>query len=212
MASERLNFPPVPSVARTTQPANEDAALFILQSVLKTGAHLPSVKWHSLVKLLWDPPQTQVPSTVSTGSGRPLGAPGTSDRLLMRSSTIMGSLTTSRTPILPPSRPWPGASAVRRRLQLLILRTGSVVMPTLVACRRALLKTTIRRARLACSQKGQASTHHMCVARLPCVSKSSRMRARSGPESEVHQLALPSCGCGAGWSSFSPPLRITGLC
>ena len=37
MASERLNLPPVPSVARITQPANEDTALFILQSVLKTG-------------------------------------------------------------------------------------------------------------------------------------------------------------------------------
>ena len=56
MASERLNLPPVPSVTRITQPANEDTALFILQSVLKTGAHLPSVKWHSLVELLWDPP------------------------------------------------------------------------------------------------------------------------------------------------------------
>jgi hypothetical protein len=29
MASERLNLPPVQSVARITQPANEDTALFI---------------------------------------------------------------------------------------------------------------------------------------------------------------------------------------
>ena len=62
----------------------------------------------------------------------------------------MGSLTPSRTPTLPPSRPWPGASAARRRSHF--LRTASVVMPTLAACRRALLKMTIRRARLACSQ------------------------------------------------------------
>ena len=61
MASERLNLPPVPSVARITQSANEDTALFILQPVLKTGAHLPSVKWHSLVKLLWDPPPNSGP-------------------------------------------------------------------------------------------------------------------------------------------------------
>jgi len=56
MASERLNLPPVLSVARITQPANKDTALFILQSILKTGAHLPAVKWHTLVKLLWDSP------------------------------------------------------------------------------------------------------------------------------------------------------------
>ncbi len=61
MASERLNLPPVPSVAHITQPANEDTALFILQSVLKTGAHLPAVKWHSLVKLLWDSPPNPGP-------------------------------------------------------------------------------------------------------------------------------------------------------
>jgi hypothetical protein len=56
MASERLSLPPVPSAARIIQPANEDTALFILQSVLKTGAHLPSGKWSNLVKLLWDSP------------------------------------------------------------------------------------------------------------------------------------------------------------
>ncbi len=56
MASERLNLPPVPSVARITQPANEDTALFILQSILKTGAHLPAGKWMNLVKLLRDSP------------------------------------------------------------------------------------------------------------------------------------------------------------
>ena len=54
MASERLNLPPVPSVARIIQPANEDTALFILQSVLKTGTHLHAGKWTNLVKLLWD--------------------------------------------------------------------------------------------------------------------------------------------------------------
>jgi hypothetical protein len=51
----------VPSVARITLPANEDTALFILQSVLKTGAHLPAVKWHSLVKLLWNSPPNPGP-------------------------------------------------------------------------------------------------------------------------------------------------------
>ena len=53
MASERLNLLPVPSVARIIQPANEDTALFFLQSVLKTGAHLPAGKWSTLAKLLW---------------------------------------------------------------------------------------------------------------------------------------------------------------
>ena len=81
MASERLNLPPVPSVARITQPANEDTALFILQSVLKTGAHLPAGKYMNLIKLLWDSPQTQVLSTVSSGSVRQLGVPGTSSCL-----------------------------------------------------------------------------------------------------------------------------------
>ena len=33
MASERLNLPPVLSVACITHPTNEDTALFILQSV-----------------------------------------------------------------------------------------------------------------------------------------------------------------------------------
>ena len=61
MASERLNLPPVPSVARIIQPANEDTALFILQSVLKTGAHLPAGKWMNLVKLLWDSPPNPGP-------------------------------------------------------------------------------------------------------------------------------------------------------
>jgi hypothetical protein len=61
MSSERLNLPPVPSVARITQPANEDTALFILRSVLKTGAHLPAGKWTSLVKLLWDSPPNPGP-------------------------------------------------------------------------------------------------------------------------------------------------------
>ena len=61
MASERLNLPPVPSVARITQPANEDTALFILQSVLRTGAHLPAGKWTSLVKLLWESPPNPGP-------------------------------------------------------------------------------------------------------------------------------------------------------
>ena len=61
MASERLNLPPVPSVARITLPANEDTALFILQSVLKTGAHLPAGKWSTLAKLLWDSPPNPGP-------------------------------------------------------------------------------------------------------------------------------------------------------
>jgi hypothetical protein len=60
-ASERLNLLPVPSVARIIQPANEDTALFFLQSVLKTGAHLPAVKWTTLVKLLWDSPPNPGP-------------------------------------------------------------------------------------------------------------------------------------------------------
>jgi hypothetical protein len=51
----------VPSVARITQPANEDTALFILQSGLKTGAHLPAGKWSTLVKLLWDSPPNPGP-------------------------------------------------------------------------------------------------------------------------------------------------------
>ena len=51
MASERLNHPPMPSVARIIQPANEDTALFILQSILKTGAHLPAGKWTTLASL-----------------------------------------------------------------------------------------------------------------------------------------------------------------
>ena len=54
MASERFNLTPVPSVARIIQLANKDTALFFLQSVLKTGAHLPAGKWTNLVKLLWD--------------------------------------------------------------------------------------------------------------------------------------------------------------
>jgi hypothetical protein len=102
---------------------------------------------------------------VSTGSGRPLGIPGTTDCLLKRSFAIMGSSTPSRTPTLSPSRPWPGASAGRRRWQL--SRTGSLVMPTLIAWRHALLKTTIKRTRLACSQKGQASMHCMCMKAPP---------------------------------------------
>ena len=61
MASERLNLPPVPSVARIIQPANEDTAPFILQSVLKTGAHLPAGKWSSLAQLLWDSPPNPGP-------------------------------------------------------------------------------------------------------------------------------------------------------
>jgi len=61
MASERLNLPPVPSVARITQPINEDIALFILQSILKTGVHLPAGKWTTLVKLLWDSPPNPGP-------------------------------------------------------------------------------------------------------------------------------------------------------
>ncbi len=61
MASERLNLPPVPSAAQIIQPINEDTALFILQSVLKTGAHLPAGKWVTLVKLLWDAPPNPGP-------------------------------------------------------------------------------------------------------------------------------------------------------
>ncbi len=129
MAAKRLNLPPVPSAARIIQPANKDTALFILQSVLKTGARLPAGKWTTLIKLLWDSPQTQVPSTVSTGSGPSLGIPGTSRRLSKRSSAIMGSSTPSRTPTLPPSRPWPRASAARRRWRH--SRTASIVMPPL---------------------------------------------------------------------------------
>jgi hypothetical protein len=70
----------MPSVARIIQPANEDTALFILQSVLKTGAHLPAGKWTTLASLGL-PPQTQVPSTLSSGSGQPLGTPGSSSCL-----------------------------------------------------------------------------------------------------------------------------------
>ena len=61
MNSERLDLPPVPSVARITQPANEDTVLFILQSILRTGAHLPAGKWTSLVKLLWESPSNPGP-------------------------------------------------------------------------------------------------------------------------------------------------------
>ena len=60
-------------------------------------------------------------------------------------------------------------------------RLESRVMPTLDACRRDLLKMTFRRALLACSQRGQALTHRMCVAQIPCVSKSCRTCARFWP-------------------------------
>jgi hypothetical protein len=56
MAVERLSLPHVPSAAHIIQPANKVTALLILQSVLKTGSHLPAGKWVTLVKLLWDPP------------------------------------------------------------------------------------------------------------------------------------------------------------
>jgi hypothetical protein len=61
MVCERLNLPPVPSIARIIQPANEDIALFILHSILKTRAHLPAGKWTTLVKLLWDSPPNPSP-------------------------------------------------------------------------------------------------------------------------------------------------------
>ena len=61
MASERLNLPPVPSAARIIQPANEDTALFILQCVLKTGAHMPAGKWMTLINLLWESPPSPGP-------------------------------------------------------------------------------------------------------------------------------------------------------
>ena len=54
MASEWefLNLPPVLSASHIIQPTNEDTALSILLSVLKTGTHLPADKWTTLVKLL----------------------------------------------------------------------------------------------------------------------------------------------------------------
>jgi hypothetical protein len=61
MAAKRLNLPPVPSATRIIQPANKDTILFILQSVLKTGAHLPAGKWMTLIKLLWDSPPNPGP-------------------------------------------------------------------------------------------------------------------------------------------------------
>ena len=54
-------LPPVPSAARIIQPTNEDTALFILQSVLKAGAHLPAGKWMNLVKLLLESPPNPGP-------------------------------------------------------------------------------------------------------------------------------------------------------
>jgi hypothetical protein len=56
-----INLPPVPSAARIIQPANEDTALFILQSIQKTGVHMPPGKWTTLVRLLWDSPPNQGP-------------------------------------------------------------------------------------------------------------------------------------------------------
>jgi len=179
MASEHLNLPPVPSVARIIQPANEDTAPFILQSVLKTGAHLPAGKWSSLAQLLWDSAPNPGPIYCVF---REWTATGRSRNIKLLVEALLrnyGELDTIENPTHPPSRPWLGASAARRQLQL--SRSASVVMPTLVACRRALLKTTIRRACLACSQKVQASMHRMYVARLPCASKSSRMHAQFWP-------------------------------
>jgi len=116
MASEHLNLPPGLSVTCIIQPANEDTALFILQSILKTGAHLPAGKWTILVKLLWDSPPNPGPfyhvfrELTASGHSRNI-----SSCLLMRSSANMGSSTPSRTPTtLPPSRPWPGALAARQ--------------------------------------------------------------------------------------------------
>ncbi len=92
-------------------------------------------------------PQIKVPSTVFTGSGVRQGIPGTSGWLLMHSSTTMEILTPLRTLTLPPFRPWPGASTGRRLWWL--SRTANNMMPTLIMCWHALLRTIIRRACLA---------------------------------------------------------------
>ena len=180
MASERLNLPPVPSVARITQSANEDTALFILQPVLKTGAHLPSVKWHSLVKLLWDPPPNSGPFYPVF---REWTASGHSRNIRLLVDAILrhyGEFDTIE-------NPYPSTiQALARRL------SSEASVATLEdrqrrdadTCRmqaHSLLKMTIRRARLACSQKGQALTHRMCVVHFPRISKSSRMHAQFWP-------------------------------
>jgi hypothetical protein len=56
MVTQRLNLPPVPSAAQIIQPVNEDTALIVLQSVLKSGSHKPPNKWVTLVRLLWETP------------------------------------------------------------------------------------------------------------------------------------------------------------
>ncbi len=61
MATQRLNLPPVPSAARIIQPVNEDTALIVLQSVLKSGSHKPPNIWVMLVRLLWETPPNQGP-------------------------------------------------------------------------------------------------------------------------------------------------------
>jgi hypothetical protein len=56
-----MSLPTVPNAARIILPPNEDTALFILQSVQKTGVHMPPGKWDTLVRLLWDSPLNQGP-------------------------------------------------------------------------------------------------------------------------------------------------------
>ena len=103
---------------RIVQHTNKVTAFIILQSVLKSGAHKPSNKWVALVKLLWVSPPNQGPLFRVYREWSKSGVPRTLWCLSMHHSAIMimGSLILSRTPTLPPSRsrPWPGASVVRR--------------------------------------------------------------------------------------------------
>ncbi len=209
MASERLNLPPVPSVTHITQPANEDTALFTLQSVLKTGAHLPAGKWMSLIKLLWDSPPNPGPFYRAF---REWTAPGRSRNI----KTLVDALLRHYGEFNTIENPYPSTiQALARRL------SSEAAVATLEDRQRCDADT--RRVQ-ACSLENdyQEGTLGMLPARrdrrrrTACAWRASLASARapacvrdSGPESKVHQLALPSCG--AGRSSFSPPPHITGL-
>ena len=202
MASECLNLPPVPSVTHIIQLANEDTALFILQSVLKTGAHLPAGKWSSLAQLLWDPPPNPGPfycvfrEWTATGHSRNI-------KLLVEALLRhYGEFDTIE-------NPYPSTiQALARHI------SSEVAVATLEVRQRRDADT---RHVQACSLENEYQDGMLGM--LPEGTGVDAPHVRGAPPSRQQELQDAcmilaqnprSTRCGAGWSFFPPP-RITGL-
>jgi hypothetical protein len=202
MAAKHLNLPPVPSATRIIQLANKDTTLFILQSILKTGAHLLSGKWVTLFKLLWDSPQNPGPFYHVY---REWTASGCSWNIRVLVKALLhhyGEFDTLKNPY--PSTIQALARRLSSKAAVATLEDRQHCDANTCCVEVTSLENDYQESGLGLAPRRVRHQCTACAWRTSLVSARAPGRERNfGSESVVHQLALLSCG--ARRSSSLPP-------